>query len=169
MQNIFFIHFSFSKYNFWKYYYLFFIFPQTIHQRIHLSINQSINYTISEIHQPNPPLTKTSTTTPTKNPPIHEPSNPGKTNLSAVSHGEKSCLWMLMLETLIGKCGPSIDRHTTLTIQRSIWIHNKVCNSKNVENIIFFLPVPSPFTKSPPWIIKSLITRWKLDPEQYIT
>merc|ERR1719370_1258155 len=53
--------------------------------------------------------------------------------LSTVGHGQQTWFVVLQLKVLISKGGTSVDGHA---------------------------PSPVAFTKSPPWIMKSLITLW---------
>jgi hypothetical protein len=72
--------------------------------------------------------------------------------LPCVGHTEKALLGVLELEVLVWELG-SIDCQMLAYEQLALQ-----------GDILDFPPVPSPLVKSPPWIMKFLMTRWKVDP-----
>lgn len=88
--------------------------------------------------------------------------------LAGIGHGQLALLGVLELEVLIGEL-VAVDYWQTNTGQlnhpRQAW-HPANCylDALFEVDLLDLPPVPSPLVKSPPWIMKFLMTRWKVDP-----
>ena len=95
-------------------------------------------------------------------------------DLATVGHGQQPGLVVLQAEVLVREGRAGVDGHAACPVTWGMagYRDRQADGRTDGQTTIFVRPLLArelslPLTKSPPWIMKSLITRWNWEPGQH--